>query len=61
MSDIIDNLDPIEEIMLNARISSRVKYEGVSATHCEVCDEPIPEGRRLAIKGTKRCVDHANG
>ena len=27
-----------------------------SALHCEICDEDIPEGRRLAIPGVQHCV-----
>ncbi len=27
-----------------------------SATHCEDCDQPIPEGRRAAVKGCQYCV-----
>lgn len=29
---------------------------GESATHCEVCDAPIPEARRLAVPGVRLCV-----
>ena len=29
---------------------------GESLQHCEDCDEPIPEARRLAIPGVRRCV-----
>jgi phage/conjugal plasmid C-4 type zinc finger TraR family protein len=29
---------------------------GESRTHCEVCDEPIPEARRKAIPGVRLCV-----
>ena len=30
---------------------------GESRTHCEACDEPIPEARRKAIPGVRLCVD----
>ena len=30
--------------------------KGESLTHCEDCGEPIPEVRRLAIAGARRCV-----
>lgn len=30
--------------------------QGESLTHCEECDEPIPEGRRQAIPGVRLCV-----
>lgn len=29
---------------------------GVSRTHCEDCDAPIPERRRLAVAGVRLCV-----
>lgn len=29
---------------------------GESLTHCEDCEEPIPEGRRRAVPGVRRCV-----
>lgn len=29
---------------------------GASLTHCEDCDEPIPERRREALPGVRRCV-----
>lgn len=29
---------------------------GESLTHCEDCDEPIPERRREALPGVRRCV-----
>lgn len=28
-----------------------------SAYFCESCDEPIPEGRRLAVPGVALCVE----
>ena len=30
--------------------------DGESSTHCEECDEVIPEARRKAIPGVKLCV-----
>ncbi|MCA1795043.1 MAG: DksA/TraR family C4-type zinc finger protein [Desulfobacteraceae bacterium] len=29
---------------------------GKSRTHCEVCEEPIPEARRHALPGVRLCV-----
>jgi phage/conjugal plasmid C-4 type zinc finger TraR family protein len=31
--------------------------KGVSSERCEDCDEPIPEARRLALRGVTRCVE----
>ena len=30
--------------------------KGESRLECEDCDAPIPEGRRLAMPGVRRCV-----
>lgn len=29
---------------------------GESRTHCEVCEEPIPEARRKAVPGVRLCI-----
>lgn len=29
---------------------------GASLHHCEDCEEPIPEARRQAVPGVRRCV-----
>ena len=31
--------------------------KGESLSHCEECGEPIPEARRAAVPGVRRCVD----
>jgi len=38
-----------------ARARSRLP-RGESLTHCEDCGEEIPEARRLAVPGVRRCV-----
>lgn len=30
--------------------------QGESLSHCEECDEPIPEARRKALPGVRLCV-----
>ncbi|MFL1404407.1 DksA/TraR family C4-type zinc finger protein [Marinobacter sp. M1N3S26] len=30
--------------------------QGDSLTHCEECDDPIPEARRKALPGVRLCV-----
>ncbi|MEO0424535.1 MAG: DksA/TraR family C4-type zinc finger protein [Pseudomonadota bacterium] len=37
------------------RVRSELK-DGASATHCEDCSDAIPERRRQAIRGVRRCV-----
>ena len=34
----------------------RALRAGESLTHCEDCGEPIPEARRRAVPGVRRCV-----
>jgi phage/conjugal plasmid C-4 type zinc finger TraR family protein len=38
-----------------ARARSRLP-RGESLTHCEECEEPIPEARRMAVPGVRLCV-----
>ena len=30
---------------------------GESLEHCEACDEPIPEARRQALPGVRKCIE----
>lgn len=46
-----------EQRQRDAGIASRERYEGVSLTECESCDEPISEARRQAVPGCRLCVD----
>jgi phage/conjugal plasmid C-4 type zinc finger TraR family protein len=47
---------------IDASISDAVELarsrmnQGESLTHCEECDEPIPEPRRKAIPGVRLCI-----
>ena len=47
---------------IDANIADSVKHarsrlpSGKSLTHCEVCEEEIPEARRKAISGVRLCV-----
>jgi len=34
----------------------RALHKGESLTHCEDCGEEIPEARRRAVSGVRRCV-----
>lgn len=43
----------VEDAVRLAR--SKIKG-GVSATHCEECEAPIPEARQKAIAGVQLCV-----
>ena len=50
-----DQIDAsIEDAVEQAR--SRLP-KGESLTHCEECGESIPEARRLAVPGVRRCIE----
>lgn len=61
--DIIDNASTLEDLHREAALSMhRLNHSAVSATHCEECDEELPEARRrLAGKRIRdaRCAWHA--
>lgn len=60
MSDVIDIANDRADLSLQAALNNRVRFEGVSATHCEECGDEIPEGRRKALPGVKTCAECAN-
>jgi phage/conjugal plasmid C-4 type zinc finger TraR family protein len=37
------------------RVRSQMR-KGPARTHCEECDQPIPEARRKAVPGVRLCV-----
>lgn len=56
--DIIDNASALEDLHRDADLSMhRLDHSAVSATHCEECDEELPEDRRKAYPGCTMCVD----
>ncbi|MDY6904096.1 MAG: TraR/DksA C4-type zinc finger protein [Thermodesulfobacteriota bacterium] len=54
--DELDMAQHYAEQGLKQAIESRVRYEGKSLEYCEICGEPIPEGRRRAVPGCRKCV-----
>lgn len=49
-----DQIDAsVEDAVIRAR---RAMGQGQGLSHCEECGEPIPEPRRLAVPGVRRCV-----
>lgn len=49
--------DQIDASIADAVERARARLgRGESLHHCEDCDEPIPEARRLAVPGVRRCV-----
>ena len=56
--DIIDNASTLEDLHRDAALSMhRLNHSAVSATHCEECDEELPEARRKAYPGCAMCVE----
>lgn len=60
MADFIDSSQEVENTIVSATLANRVRYVGVSATHCVECGESIPQGRRDALPGVKLCVECAS-
>ena len=60
MADVFELGAEATELFLEASLSKRVIYTGVSAVNCVECDEEIPEKRRQSIKGCKHCTDCAS-
>ena len=48
---------------IDASVADAVKQarnrlpQGTGLTHCEECEEPIPEARRHAVPGVRLCVN----
>jgi phage/conjugal plasmid C-4 type zinc finger TraR family protein len=54
--------DQIEDTVKDAVSAARLRLpKGESATHCDECGEPIPEGRRKAVPGVRTCVACQSG
>lgn len=54
--------DQIEDTVKDAVMSARARLPtGEGADECEECGEPIPEGRRRALPGTRTCVACQSG
>ncbi len=49
-----DQIDASVEDAVARPRSNLPRGEGL--THCEACGEPIPEARRRAVPGVRRCV-----
>ena len=49
--------EQIDDTVSDAVKAARAKLSsGPSLTHCEECGAPIPEPRRAALPGVRRCV-----
>ena len=57
MSDVVDIANDRVELSLQASLARRVRFEGISNTHCEECNAEIPQRRRELLRGVKLCVE----
>lgn len=57
MSDLVDLATDHAERLLEASLSKRVRFEGVSRSHCLECETEIPLRRRELLPGVTLCVD----
>jgi len=54
--------DQIEDSLNDAVAAARASMpKGEGLDECEVCGEPIPEGRRKAVPGVRTCVACQSG
>ena len=64
MSDEIDRAQAREEEIRQEALAARERQRAALPQHsarvCTGCDAPIPEARRLAVRGCQRCVDCQN-
>lgn len=59
MADIGDRASKLEAEYLARSMKQREqagRNVGPSSKYCEECENPIPEGRRLAVPGCTLCV-----
>lgn len=58
MADWIDESQEHQLRLLEEQIAKVTQTRhGASALFCEDCDTPIPEQRRSAIYGVRRCIE----
>ncbi len=61
MSDPIDRAQEREQEMRQDALADQARRAqipaGDSAEFCAVCEQPIPEGRRLALPGVQTCIE----
>ncbi|KWR71270.1 TraR/DksA C4-type zinc finger protein [Pseudomonas citronellolis] len=58
MADLADYANDLALERLDALLAARRGSEPEpAAVDCQLCGEPIPEARRLAVPGCNRCLD----
>lgn len=60
MTDVFDRGQAREQEMRDDAIAEFKRAHPAnaadSAIHCHWCDEPIPDGRRIAVPGVQTCI-----
>lgn len=59
MPDDLDRAQEITETLLADALAAQQRKmpKGKSLAECEDCGEPIPEARRRAMPGCRRCIE----
>lgn len=57
MSDLADIATDYIDANLEARLARRVRFDGISRTHCRQCEIEIPQRRRELLQGVELCVE----
>lgn len=62
MTDVFDRAQEREEEMRQDALAEHDRRAHghaprVSASHCAICEEPIPVDRQLAVPGVQTCID----
>lgn len=61
MPDLADVAGDVIDRGMQSLVRAHVeRTDKVSAEECEECGNKIPEGRRLAVRGTQHCIDCAD-
>ena len=60
MADIADFANDLVQVRIDQALAARNNAKSAAVVHsflyCEGCDDPIPEGRRVASPGCTQCV-----
>lgn len=59
MPDDIDRAQEAADLFQQDALAAHLRKvpQGESLAECIDCDEPIPEARRWAVPGCRRCID----
>lgn len=57
MADMVDQANEHADYLLQVALAKRPVSHAASALECEDCGEDIPQARRVAVPGCRRCAD----